>query len=78
MKHTGICPKCSGQDILYIHGIQEAGEIGNNIYTGITSLTQSPVGRCLCESCGYIEEWLDNLHDIPKIKKRFKPYKWGE
>lgn len=78
MKHTKVCPKCEGTDILHVHGILEMGDIGNNIYTGASKLTAAPVGRYLCCECGYMEEWLDQLRDIEKIKKRYQPFKWGQ
>ncbi|WP_342527114.1 hypothetical protein MKY84_00855 [Chryseomicrobium sp. FSL W7-1435] len=79
MKNSGVCPKCNHDEVLHLHGILELNQIGNNIYTGAAgTITASPVGRYLCMHCGYLEEWLDNMHDIEKIKKRYTPFKWGD
>ena len=29
--------------------------------------------RYVCETCGFSEEWID-LHDIPKLKKKYDEY----
>lgn len=79
MKHSQMCPKCRCPEVLYVPGVLDLGELGNNIYTGATAMTAAPVGRYLCCECGYVEEWLDNLEDIKKLKDRYeKPFRWGQ
>lgn len=60
MKHTGICPKCGGTEILLVKGY-----IGNNIIPA--GWTGAKVDRFLCCGCGYSEEWISQK-DIAKIK----------
>lgn len=71
MKSTAKCPKCSGTDILMIPGKVGAYGMGNNILTGMTTLSAVLVHRYVCCGCGYSEEWID-LEDMPKLKKAFE------
>lgn len=50
MKHTHICPKCNGTDILLIPGTSGAYGAGNNIPIGKTIFSYVLVNRYLC--CG--------------------------
>lgn len=71
MKTTSKCPKCNGTDILMIPGKVGAYGVGNNIMTGLTTLSAVLVHRYVCCECGYSEEWID-LEDMPKLKKAFE------
>ena len=62
MKHTGICPKCGGTEILRIDGHSVIGGVIPAGWTG------AKVDRYLCCSCGYSEEWIDQ-NDIAKLIK---------
>lgn len=67
MKNSGRCPKCGSFDVIKIKGMQQAYGVGDNIVSG--TFSQAYVSKYLCCNCGYIEEWLENLSDIEKIKK---------
>ena len=71
MKHTHICPKCGGEDILCIPGSCGSYGIGNNIMVGLSRFSAIPVHRYLCCTCGYSEEWIDPA-DIPKLENKFR------
>ena len=71
MKHSKICPKCNGRDILRIEGQSKAYGAGNNIPVGMTIFSSVLVHRYLCCTCGYSEEWIDKA-DIPKLIEKFK------
>ncbi len=71
MKHTYICPKCNGNDILLIPGKAGAYGTGNNIQTGMSIFSAVLVNRYVCCSCGYSEEWIDK-EDIAKLKKKYQ------
>ena len=62
MKHSAVCPKCGGTEILRIDG---RSVIGGVIPAGWTG---AKVDRYLCCSCGYSEEWIDQK-DIAKLIK---------
>lgn len=70
MKHTGVCPKCGGTEILRIEGSAGAYGAGNNIPMGITVFSYVKVPRYMCCACGYMEEWIDPA-DIPTLQKKF-------
>lgn len=45
---------------------------GNNIYTtNITLFGKIPVIRYVCCNCGYVENWVENRHELVEIKKTF-------
>ncbi len=72
MKHTKICPKCNGTDILFVPGTSGAYGVGNNIPVGKTFFYSFVlVGRYICCDCGYSEEWIDTK-DIEKLKKKYE------
>lgn len=69
MKITKICPKCQGNDILFIEGSIGAYGAGNNIPT--STFRYAKVGRYVCCTCGYSEEWIDR-EDMEKLKKKYR------
>jgi len=70
MKHSRVCPKCAGREILRVEGKAGAYASGNNIMVGMTILSAVLVHRYVCCSCGYSEEWIDK-EDIPTLKDKF-------
>ena len=60
MKHSAVCPKCGGTEILRIDG---RSVIGGVIPAGWTG---AKLNRFLCTVCGYSEEWIDQK-DIAKL-----------
>ena len=42
---------------------------GNNIQLSLFS--QILVTKYVCCNCGFIEEWIDNPHDLAKIKNEY-------
>ena len=60
MKHSAVCPKCGGTEILRIAG---RSVIGGVIPAGWTG---AKLNRFLCTVCGYSEEWIDQK-DIAKL-----------
>lgn len=71
MKHTHVCPKCNGKDIIRIEGTSKAYGVGNNIQVGMTIFSAVLVHRYVCCQCGYSEEWIDQ-EDIKKLKDKYK------
>lgn len=71
MKHTRVCPKCSGNRILIVDGYAGPYASGNNIMVGATVFSAVNVDRYVCARCGYSEEWI-RTEDIPKLEKSRK------
>ena len=72
MKRTNICPKCNSTQIKRINGSIRGYGAGNNILLGVTIFSGIPVNRYICTSCGYTEEWIDEV-DIQKLLNSKNP-----
>jgi hypothetical protein len=48
---------------------------GNYIRVGMTPLSNIPVSRYVCTSCGFIEEWIDSLGSMGSVVRKWKPKK---
>ena len=59
MKNTRCCPKCHSENIVRVPDNPSRYTSGNNIYTNV------------CCNCGYVENWVENRHELDKIKKTF-------
>jgi len=70
MKHTSVCPKCNGTDILLVPGNVGAYGAGNNIPIGWSTFSSVLVDRYVCCECGYSEEWICK-EDISDLRKRY-------
>ena len=68
MKHSAVCPKCGGREILRVEGTVGPYGSGNHIPMRILNSSAVKVHRYLCCGCGYSEEWID-APDILRLKK---------
>lgn len=66
MKNNNCCAKCNSTNILRIKGYGQAYGSGDNIMAGV--FDQVIVTKYMCCDCGFIEEWLDDLSKVEKIK----------
>ncbi len=66
MKRTKKCPKCKSSDIIEIPG-------GRKMYSFIPTGAFSAINviKLVCGNCGHIEDWLEDVKDIQKIKDKF-------
>lgn len=71
MKYTGVCPKCSGAQIIRIEGKVGPYGTGNNIPIGMTIFSAVKVQRYVCLHCGFSEEWIDRA-DLSKLEQKFR------
>ena len=72
MKNTRCCPKCHSENIVRVPDNPSRYTSGNNIYTTtVTLFGKIPVIRYVCCNCGYVENWVENRHELDKIKKTF-------
>lgn len=72
MRNTGCCPKCHSKNIVRVPDNPGRHASGNNIYTStMTLIGKIPVIRYVCCDCGYVENWVENRHELTKIKNTF-------
>ena len=72
MKNTRCCPKCHLESIVRVLDNSGQHTSGNNIYTtNITLFGKISVIRYVCCNCGYVENWVENRHELVEIKKTF-------
>ena len=72
MKNTRCCPKCHSDNIVRVPDNPARYTSGNNIYTTtMTLFGKIPVIRYVCCDCGYVENWIENRHELDEIKRRF-------
>lgn len=68
MKHTRCCPKCHSDNIVRVPDNPGRYASGNNT---ITLFGKIPVIRYVCCNYGYVENWVENRHELYEIKKTF-------
>lgn len=72
MKNTRCCSKCHSESIVRVPDNPGRHASGNNIYTTtMTLIGKIPVIRYVCCDCGYVENWVENRHELDKIKQTF-------
>ena len=72
MKDSKCCPKCHSENIVRVPDNPARYASGNNIYTtNMTLFGKIPVIRYVCCNCGYVENWVENRHELEEIKKTF-------
>lgn len=71
MRNAKTCPKCRSGDIVRIPGSTSGFGAGNNIAVGKTIFSSVKVTRYMCASCGFSEEWIDDIADVVRIKAKF-------
>lgn len=61
----GICPKC---DARTVHTVA-----GNRFELSIQVSTLSRALLCafVCTTCGYVEQYIDDTRDLPKLAERW-------
>lgn len=71
MKHGNPCPKCQATAVLRVPGHAGKYGTGNNIPTGFWVSSAVPVSRYICLTCGFVEEWVDNPHDLARLADKY-------
>ena len=69
MKNSAQCPKCKSREILKIPFLRDNNG-QNAVNTGF--FVRAKVTRYVCATCGFTEEWIDNINDLEKIREKFK------
>ena len=72
MKRTGMCPKCGSAEIARIPDNGRYAN-GNNIYlkSAVVLADRIPMIKYVCCDCGYVENWVEQRHELDEIKKAF-------
>lgn len=55
------CPKCHGRDLLRIPDQADIIGFANAVL----------VTRCVCMSCGFSEQWIDDPEQLQRLVKKF-------
>jgi hypothetical protein len=71
MKNSKTCPKCHSSGIIRIPGWSGAYGSGHYIPTGTAGLSSVKITGYMCDTCGYLENWIDSLEDIEKIRATY-------
>ena len=68
---TGICPKCSSQEVFSGAGIAlKKGPFGSNsIPIGITSI--AALDNLVCVECGYVESYVSDPDKLAEISRKW-------
>ena len=61
MNKTGECPKCHAFEVVRVP------ESTQNPRVGVGGLQSVPVVLYVCCGCGYVEHWIDDARDLPRV-----------
>lgn len=66
MKNTGKCAKCNSEAVVRVDNSmgQQTAPIR------ISAFNVAATARYICCDCGYIEEWITDVKDLKKLKKK--------
>ncbi len=71
MKNTKCCPKCNSENIVRVPDNAHRYLANSIAITNIAWVKRIPVARYVCCDCGYVENWVENRHELTKIKETF-------
>jgi predicted nucleic-acid-binding Zn-ribbon protein len=60
----GICPKCEAKDV---HVYSSSTEVS----VKLSIFGSAGVGYYICTNCGYVELFIENKEDLPKIAEKY-------
>lgn len=63
MNKTGECPKCHEFQVV------RAPATPQDLRVPIGGLASVPIALYICCSCGYVEQWIDDERDLPRVAK---------
>ncbi len=67
MKNVKNCSKCNSPEMAKVD--HRTGQQLDPIPIGTFSVAQ--VSRYVCCECGYIEDWIENIDDLKKIRNKY-------
>jgi predicted nucleic-acid-binding Zn-ribbon protein len=68
MDQKNKCAKCSSSDLLRVPSIP--GE-PPSIVVGERAMHKVAVAKFVCADCGYIEEWVEDISDLEKLRREY-------
>ncbi len=71
MKNTKCCPKCCSKNIVRVPDNAHRYLANSIAITNVAWVKRIPVARYVCCDCGYVENWVENRHELTKIKETF-------
>lgn len=71
MKNTNCCPKCQSHNIARVPDDAHRYLANSICITKLVTVERVPVARYVCCNCGYVENWVENQHELGNIKKSF-------
>lgn len=72
VKNSKCCPKCSSHNIVRVPDDAHRYLANSLCITKVVTVERIPVVRYVCCDCGYVENWIENKHEMDKIK-----HAWG-
>ena len=66
MKNTGVCPKCSSQEIR----VMRRRIWATMIPLSFTALRAAYTSWFICTSCGFVETWVEQKKDLDAIREK--------
>ena len=72
MKEGKRCPKCGSKEIIRVPDDAHRYLANSICITGLVTVKRIPITRYVCHECGYVENWVENRHELDKIRET-----WG-
>lgn len=71
MKNTTCCPKCGSKNMVCVPDNTHRYLANSIAITNVAWVKRIPVARYVCCDCGYVENWVENRHELAKLKETF-------
>jgi len=69
MRNTGKCPKCGAGAVIRVPDDAHRYLANSICITRTVTVKRVPVARYVCRECGYVEDWVENRHELSEIEK---------
>jgi ribosomal protein L37E len=68
MKQDNTCSKCGQRDLIRVPPLPTDEP---HFAVGERGMRPVQVTRHVCAACGFVEEWVDNMDDLKKLKEQY-------
>lgn len=72
MKHSGFCPKCRSAHVIRVPDNAHRYLSNSIAITKWVTVNRIPVARYVCCDCGYVENWIENRHELSTVGRSFE------
>ena len=69
MKNTKRCPKCGSTDLIRVPDDAHRYLANSICITRFAWVKRIPVARYVCQSCGYVEDWVEHQQERDALRK---------